>query len=191
MAGVTRNQSPLPHGFEKQRSTTSQEEGEGQKSSLFLCKRGLGEWSQTRSCAQTRVEDCPTLDRGCVCAQGASALTQDRSLVFSMAPPHSPPRPRGERAQWGCPASSFFPGTGALSIQGSGCGGLVMQGLLKTFQASSGGPGHRTVYKRKNRIHLSKTLRKEKGLRRDPAVKGFRIKTAGTYAHARPPSQAI
>ena len=46
-------------------------------------------------------------------------------------------------------------------------------------------------HKRKNSTHRSKTLQNEKGLGRDPAIKGFRIKRAGTYAHARPPSQAI
>ena len=122
-------------------STASQEEGEGQEQQSFpLQEGGLGECTQTKLCPD-QGGGLPYSGPGCVSAQGASALTQDRSLVSSMAPP-PPHQDPGERAQWGCPTSSFFPGTGALSIQGAGCGGLVMQGLLKTFQAaSSNGPG--------------------------------------------------
>lgn len=45
-------------------STASQEEGEGQKKQSFPLQEGGWVSAVRPSCAQTRVEGCPTLDRG-------------------------------------------------------------------------------------------------------------------------------
>lgn len=190
MAGVTRARAHFPHSFEKQRKAQLRKRKvRGKRSSLFLCKRGLGECSQTKR-AQTRVEGCPTLT-GCVCAQGALSSDTRQKPVFSMAPP-PPHQDPGSRAQWGCPTSSFsFLALGPSASKVLG-GGLVMQGLPgKTFCRPTRWPGASHSHTKERTEYIFEQDTEGKGSGRDPAVKGFRIKTAGTYAHARPPSQAI
>lgn len=127
----------------------------------------------------------------CVCPRSLSSDTRQKPCFqYGTAP--SPPRPRGAGTV-GLPNLIFLswhwgpqhPRCWVWRAGDAGTAQNISSPLIRWPR------GIAQSHKRKNRIHLSKTLRKGKGLGRDPAIKGFRIKRAGTYAHVRPPSRAI
>lgn len=144
MAEVTTARARFPHTVlkSKESAVSQEEEGEGQEKQSFPLQQGGWVTAVRSGCAQARVEGCPTLDRGvCVPRSLSSGTRQKPSFQYGTAPTTapSPPGPRGQ-----CTVrlpDLVSPCTGALGIQGAGCGGPVMQRLLKTFQApSSDGP---------------------------------------------------
>ena len=164
-AEVTKARARFPHTVlkSKESAVSQEEEGKGQEKQSFPLQEGGWVTAVRSGCAQARVEGCPSLDRGvCVARSLSSGTRQKPSFQYGTAP--TPPGPRGQ-----CTVrlpDLVSPCTGALGIQGAGCGGPVMQRLLRTFQAPHPWPqGIAQLHKRKNSTHLSKTLQKEKGLR--------------------------